>query len=59
MREREGATDSDADTKDTHDGHVVQRHSNVLAVIQCGDLNMSRLPGQESSKKLKVENILS
>ena len=47
---RETATDSDAHTKNTHDGDVVQRHPNVLAVIQGGDLNMPGLPGQESPK---------
>ena len=51
------ATDSDAHTKNTHDGHVVQRHPDVLAVIQSRDLNMSGLPGQESPKQLKI-NIL-
>ena len=51
MRERE--TDRDANSEDTHDGDVVERHSNVLAVVQGRDLDVASLPGQESSKQLE------
>ena len=44
------ATDSDAHAQNTHDGHVVQGHPDVLAVIQSRDLNMPGFPGQESPK---------
>ena len=46
------ATDSDAHAQNTHDGHVVQGHPDVLAVVQRGHLHLPGLPRQEGSEQL-------
>ena len=45
-----------SDSQDAHDGHVVERHPDVLAVIKSRHLDRPGLPGQEGPKQLKCFN---
>ena len=45
-----------ADTEDAHDGDVVERHADVLAVVQSRHLNRPGFPGQKGPEQLKSIN---
>ena len=38
--------------ENAHYGHVVDGDTHVLGIIERGNLNLSRLPGQEGAKEL-------
>ena len=42
--------EGDRHAEDAHDGNVVNRHADVLGVVERRNLNLTRLPSQERTK---------